>query len=51
MTELPEKRNRLMKMLSGSFSNQQQAFDNPPLRPYPGAVQAGTPARSGIPAV
>ena len=31
MTELTEKRNRLMKMLSGSFSNQQQAFDNAPL--------------------
>ena len=33
MNELTEKRNRLMKMLSGSFSNQQQACDNPLFTP------------------
>ena len=31
MSDQTASRNALLKMLSGSFSNQQQAFDNPPL--------------------
>jgi len=31
MTDEQASRNALVRMLSGSFSNQQQAFDNPPL--------------------
>lgn len=31
MTDQIANRNALVKMLSGGFSNQQQAFDNPPL--------------------
>lgn len=47
MTELTEKRNRLMKILSSSFSNQQQA-SRIPHHTFAGAVPAGTPAGSGI---
>ena len=31
MSDPTASRNALLKILSGSFSNQQQAFDNPPL--------------------
>lgn len=41
---------RLLRQLSAGFSNQDQAFDNPPLRPHPGEVQAPSPTGAWIPA-